>query len=964
MGGQACVLYGGAEFSRDTDIVVLADDDNLCRLASALRDLDADVIAVPPFERRYLEGGHAIHFRCRAAGAEGLHVDVMAKIRGLDDFETLWRRRTTIETDDGPIELLALPDLVTAKKTQSDKDWPMITRLVEAHHAQFAPTDDASIIDFWLRELRTPVVLIEVARAAPDVCRAVIATGPCWPTPSRATWLPWLWRSASKRIRNARSTVLTGRRCGGNWSGCGMSGEADPARRLRLLCMALMGAVLWAPARADEADLPMPDPVAIRDVLADVNAQSRRRVRLRGVVTWRGGGGLMIQDDSGGIWIDRPREAPGPVLMRPDDEVLPRLATGFEVEVVGWTNRGGHSPNISPESIRILGEKPEPEPRAADPERFFSGADDCLRVCVAGLVQGVRDVGGDWQLILDDRGRRFSAFVPKKIVPQAPEHLVDAYVRMVGVAAARFNTRGEHRGTRLLVAHAADIHEVRPAIGGPFDAPEVPLHAIAQYAPEPASGRRIRTQGIVTFSEPRRFLYLQQGTMGVRVETASAERYAPGDVVELAGFVDRHGDVAGIVEAVVRRLASDRSLEPIRIAPDEIVAINRKASYHGAVAAPGDYKGCLVTFSARVVDVQAAGDRGTVLLHSGSTGVVAVAGPETFRQVRDLEPGSEVQASGIVQEGTPDADEAWALAPLRAGQLQLLLRSAADIRLVRAPSWWTPTRLAVALAAVAGVAGGSLAWVVFLRRQVARQLALIETKLQAEAATEERHRIAREFHDTLEQDLAGITLRLDAAAHRTADERSRTVLEEQRGLIARLQSETHDFLWDLRDPARHDGSLVESLASQTAYLQSLTDVPIRLDAAADLPRVPPLVQYQLLRIVREAVSNAVRHGDPTGIDLRLRASAAGLSLSVADDGRGFDVASRQAVAGHFGVRGMRERVRRIGAVVEIESQPGQGTRVEVRVPATSLTVSPVPGLSKSTMAAATVTADHDKIASA
>lgn len=743
-----------------------------------------------------------------------------------------------------------------------------------------------------------------------------------------------------------------------------MKGEADPARPLRPLWLAVMGSALWAPVWADDVGLPPPETVAIREVMTDVNAAARRRVLLRGVVTWRNANGLIIQDDSGGIWIDRPREAPGPVLMRPDDEVLARLATGFEVEVVGWTNRGGHSPNISPESIRILGEKPEPEPRAADPERFFGGADDCLRVCVAGLVQGVRDVGGDWQLILDDRGRRFSAFVPKKIVPRAPEHLVDADVRMVGVAAARFNTRGEHRGTRLLVVHAADIHELRPANGGPFDAPEVPLHAIAQYAPEPASGRRIRTQGAVTFSEPGQFLYLQQGTMGVRVETASPERFAPGDVVEVAGFVDRHGDVAGIVEAVVRRLATERSLAPIRIAPDEIVAINRKASYHGAVAAPGDYKGCLVTFSARVVDVQAAGDRGTVLLHSGSTGVVAVAGPETFRQVRNLEPGSEVQAIGIVQEGTPDADEAWALPPLPLGQMQLLLRSAADIRLVRAPSWWTPTRLATALAAVAGLAGGSLAWVVVLRRQVRRQLALIETKLQAEAAIEERHRIAREFHDTLEQDLAGITLRLDAAAHRTADERSRTVLEEQRGLIARLQSETHDFLWDLRDPARHDGSLVESLAAQTAYLQSLTDVPLRLDAPTSLPRVPTLVQHQLLRIVREAVSNAVRHGDPTGIDLRLRATAEGLCLTVADDGRGFDVANRQAVAGHFGLRGMRERARRMGAAVDIDSRPGRGTRVVVSVPSSSLVTGAEAGLSKSTMVAATATADDDRITSA
>jgi signal transduction histidine kinase len=715
-------------------------------------------------------------------------------------------------------------------------------------------------------------------------------------------------------------------------------------------------------AHADDLGPPRPDAVAIRDVLADVNAPARRRVLLRGVVTWRGGNGLIVQDDSGGIWVDTSREAPFGIALECDPAELVRLAPGVQVEVVGWTSRGGHSPNISPESIRILGEKPEPEPRPADAERFFGGADDCLRVRVTGLVQGVRDGGDDWRLVVDDRGRGFDAFLPKKILPQAPEHLVDAEVRMVGVAATRFNTRGEHRGTRLLVVHAADIAVVRPATGGPFEAAEVPLHAIAQYAPEPASGRRIRTRGIVTFSEPRRFLYLQQGTMGVRVETSSAERFAPGDLVEVAGFVNRRSEVAGIVEAVTRKLATDRSLEPIRITPDEIVAINRNASYHGAVAAPGDYKGCLVTFAARVLDMQAAGDRGTVLLHSGSTGIVAVAGPETFRQVRVLEPGSEVQASGIVEESPPAADDAWAIAPQPSGQVQLLLRSPADMRLIRAPSWWKPHRLAAALTAVAGIAGGAIAWVVFLRRQVQRQLALIETKLQAEAATEERHRIAREFHDTLEQDLAGITLRLDAAAHRAADDRSRTVLEEQRGLITRLQAETHDFLWDLRDPARHDGSLVESLASQTAYLQSLTDVPIRLDAAADLPRVPPLVQYQLLRIVREAVNNAVRHGEPTGIDVRLMASAAGLDISVADDGRGFDVADREAVAGHFGLRGMRERARRIGAAVEIESRLGEGTRVAVRVPVASLAPSADPGLSKSTMAAADGPAHHAAVA--
>jgi hypothetical protein len=79
MGGQACVLYGGAEFSRDTDIVVLADDDNLGRLVAAVAELEADVIAVPPFLRRHLEAGHAVYFRCRAGGVEGMRLDVMAR---------------------------------------------------------------------------------------------------------------------------------------------------------------------------------------------------------------------------------------------------------------------------------------------------------------------------------------------------------------------------------------------------------------------------------------------------------------------------------------------------------------------------------------------------------------------------------------------------------------------------------------------------------------------------------------------------------------------------------------------------------------------------------------------------------------------------------------------------------------------------------------------------------------------
>ena len=120
MGGQACVLYGAAEFSRDLDLLILADSDNLASLQSALDDLQAGPIAVPPFDSQYLLRGHAVHFRCRRPDVAGLRIDVMAILRGVAPFSELWDRRTSIHFEGEIIDLLSAPDLIQAKKTQRD----------------------------------------------------------------------------------------------------------------------------------------------------------------------------------------------------------------------------------------------------------------------------------------------------------------------------------------------------------------------------------------------------------------------------------------------------------------------------------------------------------------------------------------------------------------------------------------------------------------------------------------------------------------------------------------------------------------------------------------------------------------------------------------------------------------------------------------------------------------------------
>src|SRR3989337_1968166 len=111
MGGQACVLYGAAEFSRDTDLVILADAANLARLRLALAELRAEVIAVPPLQVRHLRRGHAVHFRCLHPDLLRMRVDVMSRLRGVGPFIALWRRRSTVTLPDGfSIDVLSLPD--------------------------------------------------------------------------------------------------------------------------------------------------------------------------------------------------------------------------------------------------------------------------------------------------------------------------------------------------------------------------------------------------------------------------------------------------------------------------------------------------------------------------------------------------------------------------------------------------------------------------------------------------------------------------------------------------------------------------------------------------------------------------------------------------------------------------------------------------------------------------------------
>ena len=179
IGGQACIIYGAAEFSRDSDFVILSSSKNLEMLRKALKSLKAELVYFPPLEADYLERGHACHFRCLAGEVKGLRVDVISKLRGCDLFDILWKRRKIVSLKNNiRIDVIGLQDLVRSKKTQRDKDWLMLKRLVENDIIQ--NKSDASIerIRWWLMECRNAQRLIEFAREYPKLAKECLTDRP------------------------------------------------------------------------------------------------------------------------------------------------------------------------------------------------------------------------------------------------------------------------------------------------------------------------------------------------------------------------------------------------------------------------------------------------------------------------------------------------------------------------------------------------------------------------------------------------------------------------------------------------------------------------------------------------------------------------------------------------------------------------------------------------------------------
>ena len=306
-----------------------------------------------------------------------------------------------------------------------------------------------------------------------------------------------------------------------------------------------------------------------------------------------------------------------------------------------------------------------------------------------------------------------------------------------------------------------------------------------------------------------------------------------------------------------------------------------------------------------------------------------------------FEPGSEVRIDGVIRvelaSGWPAQDFP------RPVNFRLFVHGPEDVVIVHAAPWWTPQRLWLLLSGILALLALTLGWNWLLRRRVEQRGAQLAEEMRArrEAAVEfdatlrERERLAADLHDSLEQSLTGMALQLEAAEalHGEAPARSAQHLGLTRQLLTRSREEVRRSVWNLRSQSLENRSLPDALRDTAANLAEGRALRIEVASEGHARPLPDFIAGNLLLLAREALTNAIKHGAARNIEVRIAFRAADVEVTVKDDGRGFDTGDHPGPRdGHFGLQGMRERMKRLNGVLAITSAPEQGTRLSVTVP--------------------------------
>jgi len=699
---------------------------------------------------------------------------------------------------------------------------------------------------------------------------------------------------------------------------------------LRLLVLAGAGGAGSVHAADEARPTPLTTAAAVRR-LSPEDASRRLPVRLTGnlAIITAPRDALVLLDDTDGIYVEV------------DEPVKKNLHLGDRLEIEGVTGPGDFAPIVRASRVALLGGGTLPAPRRTTIAELSAGGFDAAWVELEGIVRAcvptppelmpvprtpvglAASASGEnrgeesWMVTFNQGDDKLSVRISGRVTPA---DLVDARVRLRGVVFNVHNANRQFVRANLQLPSVAMIEILAPPPADPFALPLQHVGEVLRFSPTGFTGHRVRVRGFVTGHRDRDTLWLREGDRGMRVASRQEGALSPGDEVEVVGFPDHGGYTPSLSDAVFRKITAGAPPVPqfIRTAEE----ISRQDSN-------------LVQIEAALTEVRRTAEGSVLTLGWNGMNVRArlLRGEDQDRALA-WQAGSQVRVAGICVLGQADFSPPSGL--WVAGDMELWLRDAGDLAVVRPAPWLTTRRALILVISVAVLVLLALIIVAVLarwqiqQREKARQLAEVEFA----AMLAERNRLAREIHDTLAQNLNAVSMQLELARNSA---RSGVVdammphLGTAHQIVRTCLAEARESIWNMRSHVLEHHDLIGALRTVAEQLSAGRNSRISARVEGRPRRLAPMVENNLLRIGQEAVANALKHARASQIEITIHFEEPEIRLVIEDDGAGFEPVEAAAPGEHFGLRGMRERVAQMSGRLTVGRGGQGGTRVEVVV---------------------------------
>ena len=630
-------------------------------------------------------------------------------------------------------------------------------------------------------------------------------------------------------------------------------------------------------------------------------------------------------------------DATGNMIALPVFDIRGKIRAGDLCRIGGTVCLSKQNPFFSAyvRTLDIIGYKAPTPPREISGADFIAGKHDLRPVVLRGRIDEYipDEIDENNQfLILEADGARIPMNISREILSQdSCRALLGHTVTASGVGIPRPSTSRRQIGRTL---SSVKISNVSAEATDPFAAP--PLTHLRTTQPEILSrcGRhKVDGTVIVAWGPDRALLQADNGEV-IRIEGSSVGHLHVGCRIEAVGYPETDLYTLILTRTVWRNLpTTERSRSDDR-APADVSLATLLTDRDGVLRINSRYHGLTIRFSGTVIALPGEGNpiRRMIVQQDGFTLPIDIGALTSLPE--QLVIGSEVVVTTVAVLET----EKWRPNNIfpKINELIAVIRDPSDIVVTKAPSWWTTGRLLTALGLLIAVILVITVWNVLLRRLAerrGRELAQSEiTRAESDLKTSERTRLAIELHDALSQNLTAVSMEIETAQQfldgATPELKSHLGIAEK--ALDSCRSDLRNCLWDLRNEALETATMDEAV--RTTLLPHVRDISLAVRFNVQRDALTDSTAHTILCIIRELTVNAIHHGHATHVAIAGTIDKGMLLFSVQDNGSGFDAEHAPGIAqGHFGLQGIRERVRVLGGSLEIASTPKTGTKATVRI---------------------------------